>query len=328
MNQAMNKDLAIDILRRVKEFLQINEEFSSIELLSLLKDHRKRIHPDKFTDKEASKEAEEKFKQLNELVEELDRYIEIEKLSRGAKELALYEPLYDNVALQKEIEKANEKIETLESDNEKLEKENKELQQTLEEKKINELSKEEKELRNLYKPSSQKLASLGIVFLLSLALTIMTKIEDVSAMIKKYSPIDDQTINKGIFFIFIILLVAIIKQYTEHLMFRRKVAMVCSPKFSKSFLKYLSLIKEWDEEKPKDFSEADVFSFISGAETKWKRLLSFLGFNLFNDETCDRLKDYFINSLINKKLIRIHHAKDLDRTFTIRDDKKYYYWKY
>jgi len=112
----MTQEIDVSLIQRVKEFLQITDDLSSIELLHLLKDHRKRIHPDKFTEEVAKKEAEEKFKETGTLIEELDRHIQVEKLSRGAKELALYEPLYDNLALQKELDEATEKLRSVEDD--------------------------------------------------------------------------------------------------------------------------------------------------------------------------------------------------------------------
>jgi hypothetical protein len=322
----MAQEIDLTLIQRVKEFLQITDDLSSIELLHLLKDHRKRIHPDKFTEEVAKKEAEDKFKTIGQLIEELDRLIQIEKVNRGAKELALYEPLYDNVSLQNELEAAKNKIEDLESKNTELQRDNDELQKSLEQKQSNEMEKEAQELKALYKPSPQRLASLGIVFLLSAALATMTKIEEVYSVIKKYSPIEEGYISPVVFGIFIFTLFIVLKQFIENKSIARRTGEVCSPLHCREFLQYLSEVNEQEENRPKMFTESDALAFIYGKKTWWKKTLSFLGFRMFHIETNDRLKNYFINTLLNKKLITIYHAKDLDRVFTIRDGKTYYYW--
>lgn len=323
----MSQDIDLTLIQKVKEVLQVTDDFSSIELLQLLKDHRKRIHPDKFTEETAKKEAEEKFKTIGQLIEELDRVIQIEKVNRGAKELALYEPLYDNVTLQNELEEAKGKIEDLESKNDELQKANDELQKALEEKQTSEIEKEAQELKGLYKPSPQRLASLGIVFLLSAALVTMTKIEEVYAVIIKYSPIEETYIRPVVFGVFIFTLFIVIKQFIENKAMARRTGEVCSPLHCRDFLQYLSKIKEQEENRPKIFTESDALAFIYGRATWWKKALSFLGFKMFHIETNDRLKNYFINTLLNKKLITIYHAKDLDRAFMVRDGKSYYYYQ-
>ena len=93
------------------------------------------------------------------------------------------------------------------------------------------------------------------------------------------------------------------------------------------FPTFYETIKDWEDDKTKDFSEEDVFSFIYGKKTKIKKTFAYLGFKLFQVETIDRLKNFFINSLLNKQLIKISLAKDLDRTFTIKEGhRKYYYF--
>ena len=322
----MAQDIEVNLSQRIKEFLQITEDLSSIELLRLLRDHRKRIHPDNFTEEIAKKEADEKFKITGQLIEELDRFIQIEKVSRGAKELALYEPLYENVTLQNELEATRSKIEEIESTVAKLQNENDALQKALAEKQTNELEKEAQELKLLYKPSSQSLASLGLLFLLTVAFGVMTKIEQVYALIRKYSPIGEEYINPTIFVIFLFTLFVVLKQFIENRALIRKTGEVCSPLYCRTFFEHLVETKEKEEKKPRTFTESDALCFIYGKNTWWKRALSSFGFKMLQIETNDKLKNYFINTLLNKKLIEINHAKDLDRVFTIRDGRTYYYW--
>ena len=322
----MTTEIDKSIIQKVKEVLQIEDELSSIQLLKLLKDYRKRIHPDKFIEDEAKKAATEKFKNLGNTIEELNRYIENEKLHRGAKDLALYEPLYDNVTLQSQLDEALEKNGDLEAQVISLKEKNANLVMNLTKKENDALQKENQELKQLYKPSTQKLASLGILFLLSSLFTIMTKIEDVSFVIKKYSPFSETLLNNIIFSVFIFMLLLVVKQFIENKVISLKVSEVCSPKFSKEFWLYLDSVKCWEDDKTKDFSEEDIFSFIYGKSSKVKKILASIGLKLYQVETNDRIKNFFINTLLNKQLIEISLAKHLDRTFTIKEGTRRYYY--
>lgn len=322
----MNTEIDKSIIQKVKEVLQIEEELSSIQLLKLLKDYRNKMHPDKFTEKVARKEATEKFKDLGNTINELNRFIENEKLHRSAKDLALFEPLYDNVSLQSQLEEANDKIEELDRQLKDLKEQNSILNESLSKKQNDELEKKNLELKQLYKPSRQSLASLGILFLLSSTFTVMTKFEEVSLLIKKYSPLQENLLNRIIFGVFIFMLLLVVKQYIENKILSQKVSNVCSPSFSKKFWSYLGNIKEWEDNKTKDFSEEDIFSYIYGKKTIIKNILGKIGFKLFQVETIDRLKNFFISSLLNKQLIKISLARNLDRTFTIKEGRRKYYY--
>jgi hypothetical protein len=232
----MNTTIDKSIIQKVKEILQIEDELSSIQLLKLLKDYRKKIHPDKFMEGDAREEATEKFKVLGNTIDELNRFIENEKLHRSAKDLALFEPLYDNVSLQSQLDEALEKIKELEKQAGDLKNQNDKLNAALSKKQNDELEKINLELKQLYKPSKQRLASLGILFLLSSTFAVMTKIEEVSSIIKKYSPLPESVLNNIIFGLFIVMLLLVVKQYIENKLLSQKVSEVCSPKFNKHFL--------------------------------------------------------------------------------------------
>lgn len=322
----MNKQIDISVIEKAKKILQIENEMSSIELLKLLKDYRKRIHPDNFIEDSARNEAEEKFKELGCLIDDLNHYIENEKLHRSAMELALYEPIYDNVSLETKVDEAAEKIIELEEQVTDLKEENTRLKETLNKKEDAKLEKENLELKQLYKPSKQKLASLGILFILSSTLAVMTKIEQFSIILRKYSPISEIILNNLVFGLFVIMLIVVAKQYIENKLISLKVGEVCSPKFSMQFWQYLNALKEWEEKKAKDFTEGDVFAFIYGRESKFKRLLSALSFKMYQIETVDRLKNHFINTLLNKQLITISLASGLDRAFIIKEGYRRYYF--
>ncbi|MGV8843578.1 MAG: hypothetical protein ACOH2I_10150 [Pseudomonas sp.] len=324
----MDKFLNKSVIQKVKDLLQIQGEFSSIELLKFLKEYRARLHPDKFSDEGASKEAEEKFKEIGLIIEELNIYVQNEQLHRSASDLALFEPLYENVSLQEKLDEALDKVKTLEEKIISLSEGENRLQDAVNKKQNDALTKENNDLNNLYKPSRSKITSLGIMFLMSTSFAIMLKIEEVSILLKKYSPISEDIVNNLIFGIFAFMLFIVVKQYLENKYFTMKVGEVCSPKFSMEFANFLRENKEYEEDKQKHFTESDVFQFIHGPGSKWKKYLSILGLSLFSIETSDKLKNFVINGLLNKKLIANSHAKGLDRVFLIKDTSRYFYGEY
>ena len=72
------------IIQKVKEELNIVEEISDVDLLVSFKLYIASNHPDKYTDKQLKKEAEEKCKNLNVLYDELKKYIEQKRLKEKA----------------------------------------------------------------------------------------------------------------------------------------------------------------------------------------------------------------------------------------------------
>ena len=69
-----------DIIQKVKEELNIGEEISDVNLLEKFKLYIAQNHPDKYTDDELKKEAEEKCKNLNVMYDGLKKHIEQKRL--------------------------------------------------------------------------------------------------------------------------------------------------------------------------------------------------------------------------------------------------------
>ncbi len=75
-----------------------------------------------------------------------------------------------------------------------------------------------------------------------------------------------------------------------------------------------------------EFSEVEVFDFISGRTHGLKRLASWFGFQIFRPETLNRLKDICIHNLLNKKLIDFSRAEKMQRYFKIVNTRVSDYW--
>lgn len=312
----MKNHVQLSIVQRIKKFLHVDEECSASELYSRLREYRNQTHPDRFTEDKSKKQAEDKFKEAQKLLPELFQFIQNEALYRTPAELSLYKPVYDHVFTQASLDAAQKEIADLKRELEWRKREVERLTEQLGDNKKQEFDAERKRLEELYKPSRRSWASLGITLLLSGALTIMTKIEEVSSFLKKYSPVDETYLNKGTFIVFLIILALLIKRVTENTIMKRRVCEVCSAKAPVDFIKHIEQVSKSDT--PEHFTEYQVFEFLHGSTRWWKRVLSALGFVHYQVETVDQLKDFFISNSLCKELISISYAEGLDRRFTIR----------
>jgi len=312
----MNKQLQVSIVQRVRQFLGVNEECSASELYSNLREYRNQMHPDRFTDDASKEHAETKFKESQKLLPELFRFVQDEALHRTPAELALYKPVYENVFTQNALDAARKEIADLKEQLEWRKREVDNIKEQLADRKKQEFDAERKRLESLYRPSGRSWASLGITLLLSGALAVMTKIEEVSTELKKYSPIDDEVLNTALFLVFLTILVLMIKCLIENSIMKRRVQEVCSAKAPIDFLKHIA--EETSTGEPEYFTEYQVFEFLHGPKRWWKSALSFLGFVHYQIETIDQLKTFFISTLLRKELVTISHAEGLNRSFSIR----------
>jgi hypothetical protein len=318
MNENIEKNLHV----RVKEFLQIDEECSLFELFERLREYRNSIHPDKFQDEETKKEAEEKFKEAQNLWQELKRAIEREKLEKKSTEIQYYKSVYENVDLIKELDEARIKISELDSKIVQITHERDGLEKELSEKQTELVEEEFKKIESIYKPTKLSLASLGISTILVSLLAIFSQVESVAEKIRLYSPFSDSMFNIFIFGVFILLLVINLKKYIELNFIKRKATQICSPKIVEEFRDFL--FEKYSNKERGNFSELDVFKFLENKSPAYKKYLPFSGIRVYDIETIDNLKNVFINNLIMKKLITISVADELVRTFTIK--MKDIYW--
>jgi hypothetical protein len=321
----MSNSIQKSIIQRVHDFLNVQDECSPAELYTRLREYRNQIHPDRFVEEKAKKTAEARFKDAQELMTELFRHIQDEAIHRTPAEIVLYKPVYDNVFTQHELDEARKEIEDLKQSIEWREHEIELLKDELKKKEDAHFQEERRNLEKMYRPTTGRLASLGIVFVLGALMAAMSKVKEVSDFISQYSPFPSGTINMFLFVIFTTMLLLTLKRYIENLLLRRRVQEVCSARFSVDFMKHLSLICSWEADKPKKFAESHAFDFISGGRSLWKSVLGHVGFPLFQTSTHELLKNCFLDHLLQKQLIEISNAEALDRTFIIREAVRH--WK-
>jgi hypothetical protein len=321
----MGNELQMTVTERIKVLLQIDGECSIFELDERLRQYRNESHPDKFQHANHKEKAEARFKDANSLLEELEKQIEFDRLNRKPSELALYRPLYDAALLQSALDKFTKDLEKTECELMQEREANARLEKRLQDKSNDELAAEIKHLKQIYNPSSRRYASLGIAIVLSGTLAVMTQMEKVSSVLERYSPFEKHYISTSLFICLILLLAAMVRKVWESGFIQRRSEEVCSPRYAEDFLQYLQE-KKLSEGAVNEFSEVEAFDFISGENSWLRTVLSFFGFDIFNRETTNRLKEIFLHNLLNKKLVDFSRAERMQRYFKISNTRESTVW--
>jgi hypothetical protein len=316
----MSNELQKTLPERAKEFLQVDGEHSLFELADLLRQYRTEIHPDRFQDAELKKQADERFKNVQTLLGELERQMEVERINQKPADLAIYKPLYDTAKIQSELDKTKMELEDAKNELASARESRDALSNQLQSKKDDSLNNEIEHLQSLYRPSTRKYASIGLAILLSGALGVMSQMEKVSGVLEKYSPFGKQYISTGLFICLVLFLAAMLQKMWEREYIKRKSEEVCSPKCASEFMEYLDK-RTTSLHGQSIFSEVDAFDFIAGDNQRLKRFIAYFGFQIFRRDTTNRLKDIFIHSLLNKRLVEFSKAEKLQRHFKITNAK-------
>lgn len=152
-------DIQESILNQVKKELNIFEEIGNDQLLERLIIARREKHPDKYTDDDAKKIAEEDFKKLGELIQSFQLYLEQVRANTPSSEITLYNEKQQKInkvnevaSLYENIYKLKENIQSLKSDIEQKNIQIKDLQEVNAELSIKRLEESSLELNEIYKP--------------------------------------------------------------------------------------------------------------------------------------------------------------------------------
>lgn len=328
----MATDLQRSPLDRARELLGCDEEVPLFALLDQLRAARNESHPDKFLDESVKEEAEEKFKELQLLLQEIERLADLDRLNRKPSELTLYRPLYDALTLHRELDAAKLEARSLRAE---LQKEREDravdqeqlrnLEALLSKKDDEQLASEIKHLQKIYRPSARGFASVGLAVLFAGIVGTATQVERVSSILEKYSPFDGVYIRTGVFILLLVLLLGVGRKLLESGYIERRSEEICSPRLAEDFLATLS--EGTDPSSPvREFSEVQAFRFIAGKTTWWRRLSVLVGFSIFREQTSNRLKDIFIHTLLNKRLIEFSRAERMQRHFRIANTASTDFW--
>ena len=318
-------ELEKNILQKVKDKLRINYEIDTIKLYDLLNKKRINSHPDKFLDSNLKKKANEDFKEFNSLLSELHTFIQSENSKKTSGELIIFEKEYELINKNQIIIDLEEKIKNLDYSLENKNSEIKALKKALENLKANDLKEKTQELIELYKPTSKNLFSLGISIAIALILGIISKVDKVALIIKKYFPFDPKILNIIIFTVLALIILNYVHKIFEGNLIEKLTQKIKTQAFINKFVIFLN-----SKDKSDHFTEHNVIEFFEKELSPRNFLSKFIFTNFFsvkNDVAINSMKDIFIYNLLNRKLISISSAEYLDRKFKIINNN-YYLFNY
>jgi hypothetical protein len=210
--------------------LGVNGSAPATDLYVLLREVKRNICPERFDDVIAKKNATEKFDRASALLIELEIFVQIEESQKSVTDLALPRTNSEVVRLQSACDKLTEENESLRTSLNYYLGLKGRLEEKILQKEDSDFVEEKKQIEHLYIPSTSKVASLSLVAILSLASTVLAKLEFLSQTIVKYSPFSERTVSNIMFFIFLSAVFLLVKEYIEHLVFKRKSDEICSPR--------------------------------------------------------------------------------------------------
>ena len=310
----MSNEIQSHIVQRVKEFLCTDQDLSATELYDLLHTVRSSTHPDKYQDDDARERAEERFKIVTELLQEL--YAQIQQLSVTrtptdlvpvAKEIDLVRAKHESVRKDEEIDDLKRQVDMQRWEIRQLKKRIRSLRQ----------DQTARTKSNLFRTQGSKLISTttaAVGLTLSSAWTILSYVSDAANKIQKTLSFAGPWVNWIAFAILAgsavwlavrILIGARLRGIT------REMDLASFRYDFQFFLKARGQIKE--------FTETDVLNFLE-QRLKSKRLTRLLfSTGDRNIYVLEGLKDYFLLRLQSADLIEESGRQGLQRKYRLSD---------
>ena len=302
-----------NIIEKAKELLNISYDIPLSELYNQLWELRNTYHPDKFLSSEAKTKGEKSFKEIGALLNNLHKFIENEKLENDKTKIIPYDEKYEIIKLKQENLNNDQELNSLKVENDYLKTEIKNLENKINEIISKKAKEKEEELMLKYRSSKKSVISIGIIITLTALVSILTKIEEVTNIITKYSPINEDLLNIIMFIVFIITVIICIEKYLVKNYINKLSNIIQTSPFTKKFLITLDGNQDY-------FSEFNVITYIRhelSPRSIFKKML-IRHFNILSIDTIDSLKDIFIYHLYEKSLIEFQDAHCLDRFFRIK----------
>jgi hypothetical protein len=330
-------NIQISIIEKVKTELNITQNIDAFGLYEILFKTRNISHPD-LVEPKLYEEATERFKKLNELLQELKIHLDGLKLTKSPQELILYEKNFESIINKSHIldlEKKNKDLEVSlsvkESEVERLKK----IITKTQEDKSEELNSE---LKDLYEPKNSSFLVLGISAFLLLFINIISQIKTLKESIIELIPFNITYLNYALFGL---LIVIGLKLYFKNWKLKKikNIAEILKSSRAISDFFYYNGKEHDDYFKRKYFLESDLEKFINdkfskqkyqGYDYRYRGKQSLFKYNykkfksdfksLFtvNDQkSLNYLRDIFVYNLLTKGYIKFGKTNNLDREFIV-----------
>ncbi len=305
--------LQISIMERVKKVIDINTDIDEYQLYKLLHETMISCHPDKFTDENIKNQAEEKFKQLQNLKAEFDEYLEQQRSNRQVaishsqdeEKLALIKTNSDKdleiIILKSKIKELCVKIDNLDNEVDSCKKQLKDCQDNYDKRISEEVNYSKESISSLYKPKTlgNVIGTTASVASLSLFLPQVKNIlNDVGISI----------LYGSLIFVSVIWLITHFRRYVAIKLSDNIVSKI----FSDTNINKLFNIK--NNYRKTYFAEKGVYHIVSyPMSKKWVKLFFFDNYDILKKDIVDRI----ILELEAKKLINGHLNNGLEKEFIV-----------
>lgn len=308
----MTNTLDQNINQQIKGVLGISDDLPFNVLYDKLYDYRNSQHPDKFQNEEAKTIAEENFKKAGELLNKLKGILEKELTERKPSEVVAIRESIELINVKSDNVNYQEQIQNLKSEITSNEYRIKSLKKTIKSLRTQKAEKKSEELISLYKPSKQRLITLGAAFVFTMIMSFLTKVEEIALFISKYSPFNEKYIHLSIFLILLFIPFRVAWVYIKQRAISELSRKILTAPFIRDFKEYI--------ENSDSFTETQVHDYLNSKLVSKSSVIRFFTIKLFKLHTevnIDSLKDIFIYTLLSKQLIEISRANRLERNFTV-----------
>ena len=191
-------NIQTSIIEKVKTELNITENVDAFGLYDILFKSRNIAHPD-LVGAELKSEATEKFKRLNELLQELKVHLDGLKLTKSPQELVLFQNNYESLIDKSQILELEKKNKHLKLELSVKENEVDRLKRIITKSQEDKSEELNTQLKNLYEPKNSSFLVLGISAFLLLFINIVSQITDLKESITDLIPFNIVYLNYFLF---------------------------------------------------------------------------------------------------------------------------------
>lgn len=310
------------VTEKIKKYLNIEEDIDAFALYDIVYLGLINSHPDQFEDS-AKKEAEERFKTLNNFLDELKREINFLKLHQKPSELILYERNFEIVKTKNEVlhlqKEINELKEKLTSKDYKIKSLNDEIEKLL----SKNFEESEEDLSHLYKPTKSGIMTFSISSILLLFIGIISQFDTLKNKLIEFSPVSPEIINWSLFSILVFTLLNQLVRFNKKTKLKKISDELLSSRTIKDF--YNQYVRSDNSEYyPQNyFTEIDIEDYIRNkyCNHRYRKSIAFYIESIFiitDFKSINYLKKYFLNNLLNHKYISIGSSSKMNRMFTVK----------
>lgn len=341
------------LLGEVSAFLGVSpDSLAPTDAISRLVAFQRTNHPDHFQDHDAHRQATERFKQAGVLLQRLRTFIE-KSLAQGTASTAIVPASHlDIIRLEAEVSQAlartadaTAQLRDTRFHVDVLKRENSELKTALANRRQAAMSSARERLVKPYKPTAKTFVAISLAAGLTILMTTLGQVEEVVRKVLAPSGLTTRDIGFITFLSFLITVLLATRGYFRAQALHREAARLHTTRTLRAFAARVSSRRSGAAEtgasaavapaaamkRPPalQFTEEDVVEFLEAELAPRgvaRRILTWLGFRSFSQETINDLKDLMLAHMIEANYIETGPIDGLQRLFRVRPRPSYDAW--